>query len=130
MKLAELAQKAEVPPRTIRLYITRGLLDGPLRRGRGAVYGQEHLARLRRIRQFQNQGRTLAEIGHLLAHRAGAPLLPSGGTWTRYEPAPDVIVWTRTDVPPWRNRHIRSTVARLFAELAASKKETDDGSRH
>ena len=49
MLLAELAEKAGLPGRTIRFYIARGLLPGPLKAGRGAAYGQEHLDRLREI---------------------------------------------------------------------------------
>ena len=127
MKLAELAQKAGIPPRTIRLYITRGLLEGPIQRGRGASYGQEHLARLSRIRELQGQGRTLVEIGHLLADRAGEPPLPSGETWTRYELAPDVVVMVRTGTSPWRSRHVRTMVARMAAELSTLMEETEHG---
>lgn len=42
MLLAELAQKAGLPGRTIRFYIARGLLPGPLKAGRGATYGPEN----------------------------------------------------------------------------------------
>ena len=42
------------------------------------------------------------------------------------ELAPDVVVWARADVSPWRSRHVRSVLARLHAELTPSNKETDD----
>ena len=61
--LAELAEAAGIPARTIRFYIARGLLDGPLKAGRGAVYTAEHLARLEKIKTLQAEGRMLAEIG-------------------------------------------------------------------
>ena len=51
-----------MPARTIRFYIARGLLDGPVKAGRGAVYTADHLARLERIKEMQAEGRMLAEI--------------------------------------------------------------------
>ena len=49
--LAELSEESGTPARTIRFYIARGLLDGPLKAGRGAVYTAEHLARLEKIKE-------------------------------------------------------------------------------
>ena len=60
--LSELAQETGLPARTIRYYIARGLLAGPGVAGRGAVYGTEHLTRLREIQTLQGEGRMLAEI--------------------------------------------------------------------
>lgn len=64
--LRELAAETGVPERTIRFYISRGLVDPPLRGGRGAAYGAGHKARLEEIRKFQAKGLMLAEIGHVL----------------------------------------------------------------
>ena len=44
--LDELATETGLTPRTIRGYIERGLLAGPVTRGRGARYGERHLNRL------------------------------------------------------------------------------------
>ena len=63
--LRELAAEAGVPERTIRFYISRGLVDPPLRAGRGAAYGARHLDRLREIRTLQARGMPLAEISRL-----------------------------------------------------------------
>lgn len=51
---------------TIRFYQARGLIPAPLRRGRFAIYGPEHLARLRRIRGLLETGFSLAQIRRLL----------------------------------------------------------------
>jgi DNA-binding transcriptional MerR regulator len=67
LTLKELAAEAGVPERTIRFYICRGLVDPPLRGGRGAAYGKKHKARLAAIRTLQSKGNTLAEIAHALA---------------------------------------------------------------
>ena len=64
--LRELAAETGVPARTIRFYISKGLLHPPLRSGRGAVYGAEHKLRLEEIRRLQRRGFMLAEIAHEL----------------------------------------------------------------
>jgi len=56
----------DVPVRTVRYYITEGLLPGPEGRGKGTTYSAEHLQRLRLIRLLSNQHRPLAEIHQLL----------------------------------------------------------------
>src|SRR4051794_2060290 len=49
--------------RTIRWYVTNGLVDPPLsRRGRIAVYGPRHLLQLVAIKRRQAEGRSLADI--------------------------------------------------------------------
>ena len=66
LTLAELAEAAGVPARTIRFYIARGLVDGPVKAGRGAAYTAEHLARLERVKSLQAEGRMLSEIGRIV----------------------------------------------------------------
>jgi len=74
----ELAAAAGVRVDTIRFYQTKGLLPLPRRVKRVAVYSQEHLALLRRIRRYQEEGLSLAVIKRLLrngtASRASALL--------------------------------------------------------
>jgi DNA-binding transcriptional MerR regulator len=60
--LRELADLADVTPRTVRYYIAQGLLPSPGRFGPGTRYGAGHLARLRLIKQLQHQHLPLAEI--------------------------------------------------------------------
>jgi len=60
--LGELAERAGVTPRTIRYYISNGLLPGPASRGPKATYGRGHLDRLRLIKRLQEQYLPLAEI--------------------------------------------------------------------
>jgi DNA-binding transcriptional MerR regulator len=66
-RVEALAAKADVSVDTIRFYQSRGLLPAPRREGRVAWYGEEHLARLARIRSLQARGLTLATIARLLA---------------------------------------------------------------
>jgi DNA-binding transcriptional MerR regulator len=49
--------------RTIRYYVTLGLLDRPsVMRGRTALYGPRHVAQVIAIKRLQTMGRSLAEI--------------------------------------------------------------------
>ena len=66
MRMGELAERAGLSVRTIRYYISRGLLDGPVRHGPAAAYTEEHLEKLRRIKELKDDGKTLREIGHAL----------------------------------------------------------------
>ena len=60
--LIDLARLADVTPRTIRYYISQGLLAAPTGSGQAARYGEGHLARLRLIRRLQREHLPLAEI--------------------------------------------------------------------
>lgn len=65
--ISELADLAGVTPRTIRYYLSQGLLPSPGATGPGVKYGDEHLDRLRLIRGLQRQHLPLAEIRTQLA---------------------------------------------------------------
>ncbi|MCS7313059.1 MAG: MerR family transcriptional regulator [Acidobacteria bacterium] len=53
LKIGELAERAGVTPRTVHYYVHIGLLPPPRGRGRRSYYTEEHLRRLRIIRQLQ-----------------------------------------------------------------------------
>lgn len=74
LTIEELADAADVPVRTVRFYITEGLLPGPGSRGKGATYRQEHLDRLRLIRLLVRQRMPLTEIRQLLARLGDAEM--------------------------------------------------------
>ncbi len=61
LTVEELADRAGVSVRTVRYYISQGLLAGPGARGRNASYTDEHLARLQLIRRLAEQHVPLAE---------------------------------------------------------------------
>jgi DNA-binding transcriptional MerR regulator len=67
MRVEELALAAEVSVDTIRYYQKQRLLPPPGRDGRLAFYGDDHLARLARIKELQRRGFTLAVIRRFLA---------------------------------------------------------------
>ena len=121
LSLSELAERSGIPPRTIRFYIARGLLAGPLKAGRGASYGQEHLDRLAGIQEWQSKGLTLTEVGRRLAGAERSGSFPGEPlTLLSYQIAPEVTVQVQANVSPWRLRQIQrvlSEAASLLAEV-------------
>jgi DNA-binding transcriptional MerR regulator len=90
----ELARRAGTTVRNVRLYQERGLLPKPERRGRKAVYSNEHLLRLQLILRLMNRGYSLAaikdltdawdrdhDLGHVLGLKDAV-----GGRFNREEP--------------------------------------------
>lgn len=65
--IAELADLAGVTPRTVRYYISIGLLPAPGQAGPRTVYGHGVLQRLRLIRRLQEDHLPLGEIGTRIA---------------------------------------------------------------
>lgn len=122
--LAELSKQSGIPARTIRFYIARGLLGGPVKPGRGAVYTAEHLARLERIRQLQAEGRMLAEIAHDLSPGPPAQSAVPPSPWWQHVIQEDIMVWVRGDVTPWRMKHIRAAVDDLASRLQESESDS------
>jgi DNA-binding transcriptional MerR regulator len=61
--LAQLAERLDMQPRTVRSYIEQGLLRGPEVGGRGARYSEYHATRLLAIRTLKElRGLPLAEV--------------------------------------------------------------------
>lgn len=119
--LADLAERSGIAARTIRFYISRGLLEGPAKAGRGAAYSSRHLERLEQIKALQAEGRMLSEIGPMLAPGKRTPVPPTA--WWQHAISDDVVVWTRADAKPWRVKQIRAAIEELTERLA-SKEES------
>ena len=105
----ELAALAGVTRRTVRYYVTRGLLPAPTGLGRGRHYTATHLARLVEIRERQEAGEPLAELEARLAGRAPEATGP--------DDAPVLEPWTRLIVDDGVELHLRGV--RLDAARAA-----------
>ena len=71
LTIDELAVATGMTVRTTRYYASLGLLPPPVRRGRMAYYGPEHLARLELVRALQEHGFTLSAIERYLS---GVPM--------------------------------------------------------
>jgi DNA-binding transcriptional MerR regulator len=117
VNLAEVVEKSGIAGRTIRFYIARGILDGPLRHGRRARYTAEHLEQLKRIQTLQAEGRTLAEIGLAMRGGASEEVAPAATPWWQYAIAEDVVVWVRAQAGPWRMRQVHAAVEELARRL-------------
>jgi len=122
MTLAELSEASGVPARTIRFYIARRVLDGPVKAGRGAVYDSTHLKRLQEIQLWQSEGRTIAEIARTIDGPPAAGPLPA--SWWQHLIADDVMVFVRDGSSPWRTKQVRAAIEELTARL-----KTEEGKR-
>ena len=127
LSLSELAERSGIPPRTIRFYIARGLMDGPIKAGRGAIYSEEHLARLAEIKDWQSKGLTLTEVGRRLAgaDRARPALGEQIGLFS-YQIAPEVTVQVQANVSPWRLRQIQRVLRDAAILLSGEGEESFD----
>ncbi|MBX3272377.1 MAG: MerR family transcriptional regulator [Sandaracinaceae bacterium] len=67
LTVEELASRVGTTVRNVRAYQDKGLLPPPERRGRHAIYSDEHLFRLRLVHQLLARGYTLASIGEVIA---------------------------------------------------------------
>lgn len=106
-----------MPPRTIRYYIARGLLEGPRQGGRGAWYGAAHVEKLRQIREWQAAGWTLARIEAALDRRAAD--IPDPEVWQQYRLSGEVQVWVRAGSPGWRGKQVRAACEEFARRLRA-----------
>ena len=120
--LADLSDESGIPARTIRFYIARGLLDGPVKGGRSAVYTAAHVERLEQIKALQAEGRMLSEIAAMLA--GDQPAVESVPTaWYQHAVAPDVYVMARADMSPWRTKQVRAAIRKLAALIESGRDE-------
>ena len=65
-RVDQLAARAGLSVDTVRFYQSRSLLPPPERRGRIALYSDDHLGRLTRIRDLKEKGFTLQSIKRML----------------------------------------------------------------
>lgn len=65
-RVEELAAEAGVSVEALRSYQSKGLLPAPRHEGRVAIYGDQHLARLREILDLKHEGYSLRMIASLL----------------------------------------------------------------
>ena len=65
-RIDDLARAAGTTTRNVRGYQDRGLIPKPIRRGRIAIYGDEHLERLKIINDLLARGFNMAHISEFL----------------------------------------------------------------
>jgi len=127
LTIDELAAETRVPSRTIRYYQSKKALPPPQRQGRKAVYGDEHVERLRLIAHLQDQGLTIKAIRDVL-RRADRGLLELEDwlglkgelqtPWADDQPR----MFTRAELVAWVDDDRDGLVAALVEEGLVEKK--------
>jgi DNA-binding transcriptional MerR regulator len=98
--LTELADLAGVTARTVRYYISQGLLAVDASPGPGPKYDDTHLARLRLIKRLQREHQPLAEIRRQLASIDDAAVLAIAAEPALAPPADSALDYIRRVTAP------------------------------
>jgi len=122
--IEDLVRLTGLSRRTIRFYIQEGLLDPPSGRGRGGVYFEHHLERLRQIQELRRRGLKLASIRKMISdvvHHRIQPPAEQRDVWIRIEIRPGLELHVRHDV----EERIRSAVQEIvkFAKAIIEREE-------
>lgn len=126
--MAELEALTALNPRTIRYYVSQGLLPPAYGRGPTATYDESHLLRLRAIKELKEAHLRLEEIKARLNDLSDDEL----ATLVAVEavPAAERALWRRIDLHPDVELHIRERAGgdrnlafeqKLTALVAAAK---------
>jgi DNA-binding transcriptional MerR regulator len=94
--LADLVESSGLPERTVRNFITEGLVPPALGRGRSRYYTTDHLQRLELVARLRAERLSFDEI----RDRLSAPdttATPEGETWQRLTLHPDLELLVRDD---------------------------------
>lgn len=125
--LAELEERTGITGRTIRYYITEGLLPPAYGRGPSATYDQDHLLRLEAIGQLKEERLPLGSIKDRLAQLTTDDLAimmnvgdqPEVAMWKRYQLHPDFEIGVR-DRPATDRSMTHEYAFELIVEYARS----------
>lgn len=101
--LADLERETGVTARTIRFYISEGLLQPAYGRGPSATYDTDHLLRLQYITRLKNERLSLRDIKERISQLTPediavllkVQLQPEADTWRRYALHPDFEITVR-----------------------------------
>lgn len=110
--LKQLSEKTGLTARTIRYYMSQGLLPGAVGKGKRAYYTRDHLDRLNEIKEGKTRGLDLSDLRPTCGW--GFPVVIPSETWTHYKLGPGVILTVRDDVRP---RKIRRYVKAFHRDL-------------
>jgi len=108
----ELAAETQVPSRTIRFYQSKKALPAPERRGRKAIYTEDHAERLRLIARLQDQGLTIKAIRDALTRADRGELVL--GDWLGLKSQMQV---------PWANDAPRVVTRQELFELSGTDRD-------
>lgn len=109
----ELCSLVEMPIRTVRYYVQKGLVSSPEGTRKGAYYTQKHLDELVAIRKWQRAGLSLERIRELIFEESVAPgeLPPPRGR----RPG-DIEVWSKLFIKEGLEIHLEPKLAGLSPE--------------
>jgi DNA-binding transcriptional MerR regulator len=132
----ELSMLAGVTPRTVRYYISEGLVDRPIGEKRGAHYVRRHLEQLLLIRRWTDTGLSLERVRELLsgAPEDPAPRRAAPGSievWSRVTVADGLEVHVepgRADLTPDQMRSLVRGISALYRQLRTSSAGGPSGS--
>ena len=130
LTLAALAKKTGCLPRKVRFYVSLGLLPGPIKRGSGARYAENHVRRLDKIRHLQAEGMTLAEIGSKVTGRRLSSIIGPSKAWRSFTVKGGAMLLLPADVGAWRLREIKHALAeagRQVSRMLAAAGSADNG---
>ena len=109
----ELCSLVEMPVRTVRYYVQKGLVSSPEGSRKGAYYTQKHLDELVAIRKWQRAGLSLERIRELISEESVSPgeLPPPRGR----RPG-DIEVWSKLFIKEGLEIHLEPKLAGLSPE--------------
>jgi DNA-binding transcriptional MerR regulator len=122
--LTELAEKSGVTARTIRYYISQGLMDGAIKSGKDSYYLPSHLKRLQVIQVNKEAGDTLEQIKIKLG--LVQPTMNTGLSLRRFLVARDIEVNIAVEMSQPRRRKVENAL-KAFAE--AVSETTNDSTK-
>lgn len=128
--LEQLAAAADVPLRTARFYIQKGLLARPHGSTRAAWYDHAHLATLVRIRQWSAAGFSLERIAALLQTDGAEPATMPGGhvdVRTHLQLAEGLELVIRPDLARLSPERLRALIRALQQTYSALTAEPPEG---
>lgn len=125
--LADLERETGVSSRTIRYYITEGLLQPAYGRGPSATYDTDHMLRLRLIQQMKDDRMSLKDIKERLLQLTPediavilkVEMAPEAEVWRRYRLHPDMEISVR-EVGPGEREMTWNHAFDLIIEYARS----------
>ncbi|EFK09558.1 transcriptional regulator, MerR family [delta proteobacterium NaphS2] len=109
--------------RTIRYYVSEGLLEPPAGRGRGGFYYDSHLKRLLQIRALKDRGVRISEIQKIEPEvQASVEPAPTRETWLRLPICSGIELHVREDLEAGKRKAVEALL-RIGKSLFEGERE-------